>query len=65
MQVLILYYSRTGNTKKLAEEIGKGVAEVEGVKCVLRSTTEVTKEDFLDSGGIIVGSPVYFGSMAA
>ncbi len=65
MQVLILYFSRTGNTKKLAGEIAKGVAEVEGVKCVLRSTAEVTKEDFLASEGIIAGSPVYFGSMAA
>lgn len=65
MQVLILYYSRTGNTRKLAEEIGKGVVQVDGVKCVLKSTDEVTKEDFLASGGIIAGSPVYFGSMAA
>lgn len=65
MQVLVLYYSRTGNTKKLAEEIGKGVSEVDGVDCVLRSTAEVTKEDFLASQGIIVGSPCYFGVMAA
>jgi NAD(P)H dehydrogenase (quinone) len=64
-QVLILYYSRTGNTRKLAEEIGKGVTQVEGVKCVIKSTEEVSKEDFLASDGIIVGSPVYFGSMAA
>ena len=32
MKVLILYFSRTGNTKKLAEEIARGVAEVEGVR---------------------------------
>lgn len=65
MQVLILYYSRTGNTRKLAEEIGRGVAEVEGVKCVLRAAEDVTREDFLASDAIIAGSPVYFGSMAA
>jgi len=64
MQVLVLYYSRTGNTKKLAEEIAKGVQKVEGVKCVVKSTFEVTKEDFLSSDGIIAGSPVYFGTMA-
>jgi NAD(P)H dehydrogenase (quinone) len=60
-----MYHSRTGNTKKLAEEIAKGVREVEGVECVLKSTTEVTKDDFLSSDGIIAGSPVYFGTMAA
>ena len=31
MQVLILYYSKGGNTRKLAEEIAKGVENVEGL----------------------------------
>jgi NAD(P)H dehydrogenase (quinone) len=63
MQVLVLYYSKGGNTKKLAEEVAKGV-ESEKVKAVLKSTGEVTKEDFLESDGVIAGSPVYFGVMA-
>ena len=65
MQVLVMYYSRSGNTKKLAQEIAKGVQEVKEVKCVTKSVAEVTKDDFLDSDGIIAGSPVYFGAMAA
>lgn len=64
MQVLILYYSKSGNTKKLAEEIAKGVQST-GVTAVLKSTQEVSKDDFLKSAGIIAGSPVYFGVMAA
>jgi NAD(P)H dehydrogenase (quinone) len=65
MQVLIVYYSRSGNTKKLAEEIANGVKEVSGVGCLVKAAPEVTKEDFLASDGVIAGSPVYFGSMAA
>ena len=65
MQVLILYYSKGGNTRKLAEAIFKGVEGVEGVKALLKTTDEVTKEDFLLSQGIIAGSPVYFGTMSA
>lgn len=65
MQVLVLYYSRSGNTKKLAEAIGRGVEEVKDVKCLLKSVSEVTKEDFITSDGIIAGSPVYFGTMAS
>ena len=65
MQVLILYFSKGGNTKKLAESIAQGVEEVEGVKALLKHTGEVTKDDFLDSSGVIAGSPVYFGIMAA
>jgi len=65
MQVLVMYYSRTGNTKKLAEEIAKGVQQVEEVKCATKPVSEVTKDDFVNSDGIIAGSPVYFGAMAA
>jgi NAD(P)H dehydrogenase (quinone) len=65
MQVLVMYYSRTGNTEKLAETIARGVKKVEGVDCLLKSASKVTKNDFLESDGIIAGSPVYFGTMAA
>ncbi len=64
MQVLVLYFSKGGNTRILAEKIAGGV-ESAGVNCLLRNTDEVTKEDFLNSAGIIAGSPVYFGIMAA
>lgn len=49
----------------MAEAIVKGVVSVEGVNAVLKNTDEVTKEDFNNSTGIIAGSPVYFGVMAA
>lgn len=65
MQVLIMYYSRTGNTKALAEAVARGVQEVRGVTCVVKAAEEVTEDDFLNSQGIIAGSPVYFGTMAA
>ena len=64
-QVLVLYYSRGGNTRKLAEAIAEGVREVSGVQALLRDTNEVTKDDFVNSAGLIAGSPVYFGVMAA
>jgi NAD(P)H dehydrogenase (quinone) len=65
MQILVLYFSKGGNTRKLAESIAKGVEAVEGVKAVLKRTDEVVKDDFLASEGVIAGSPVYFGVMAA
>jgi len=65
MNVLVLYYSKGGNTRKLAEAIAEGVGQVNGVEAVLRHTREVSKEDFVAAEGLIVGSPVYFGTMAA
>jgi len=65
MQVLVMYCSKTGHTKRLAEEIAKGVGEVDGVACIVKSAADVTKDDFVAADGIIAGSPVYFGTMAA
>jgi len=65
MNVLVLYYSKGGNTRRLAEAIAAGARSVEDTEVVLKRTDEVTKDDFLAADGIIAGSPVYFGSMAA
>jgi NAD(P)H dehydrogenase (quinone) len=65
MNVLIMYYSKGGNTRKLAEAIAEGVGQADGVAAVLRHTRDVSKDDFVSAVGLIVGSPVYFGTMAA
>jgi NAD(P)H dehydrogenase (quinone) len=65
MQILVLYYSKGGNTRKMAEAVAEGVAQAGDVDAVLRRTDEVTRDDFVNSAGVIAGSPVYFGSMAA
>ena len=64
MKVLIVYYSRTGKTKKMAEEIMKGAEE--GIAEVrLKSVEEANNKDLLWADGIIIGSPTYFGILAS
>jgi len=65
MQILVFYHSKGGNTKKLAQAVARGVDSVAGASALLKPATEVSKEDFLSSAGVIAGSPVYFGGMAA
>ena len=65
MNILILYHSRTHHTQKLAYEIAKGAESVSGSSVILKTTEEVSKEDFLTADALIAGSPVYFGTMAA
>jgi NAD(P)H dehydrogenase (quinone) len=65
MKILILYYSKGGNTRRLAEAVAEGVSQVDGAMPVLKTAEEAVKEDFVEAAGIIAGSPVYFGSMAA
>ena len=61
--ILILYYSRTGNTKKMAALI-KDAAASEGVDVKLKSVTDTNALELLDYDGLIIGSPTYYGSMA-
>ena len=60
----IVYYSRTGNTEKMAEFVYQGV-KMEGVEAELKKVEETTLEDLLLWDGIIVGSPTYYGLVAA
>ena len=65
MQVLVLYHSKSGNTRSLAEAVAEGARDVEGINVIMKTPSDVKKEDFVDSQGIVIGSPVYFGTMAS
>ena len=62
-KVLVVYYSRTGNTEKMAKLIAEGVA-AGGAEVVTKRVQDTTAEQLLDYDGIISGSPTYYGSMA-
>lgn len=62
-QLLVTYYTGTGNTKRMAEEIGKGAKRV-GVKVDVRSVEECKLSDLVEADGIVVGSPTYFSNVA-
>jgi NAD(P)H dehydrogenase (quinone) len=64
-KMLICYYSRSGNTEKMAQEVAAGAREVAGVTVDLRPVGEVTPDALLDFDCILIGSPVYYGTMAA
>lgn len=64
VNILIIYYSRTGNTKAMAEEVAKGARDA-GAEVRLKSVDEASLDDLLWAHGIIIGSPSYFGLPAA
>ncbi len=63
-QILIVYYSRSGSTEKLAKAVAEGVREGGGTP-TLKSVDDVDIHELPDYDGIIAGSPVYYGMMAA
>lgn len=61
--VLVTYYSRTGNTKKLAELVATGLT-AHGIKADLIPVDQVQIDSLPSYDGFIVGSPNYFGTIA-
>jgi NAD(P)H dehydrogenase (quinone) len=60
----VIYYSKTGNTKKMAESIVEGIKK-EGIEPVIKAVKDVDVNELLKYEGIIIGSPTYYGTMAA
>jgi flavodoxin len=63
-RVLIVYYSLTGHTKKMAEYLAEGV-RFANLEAVTKETSEVkTVEDIDGYDGYLFGSPTYHRDMA-
>lgn len=62
--IIVIYYSRSGNTRRMAELIVEG-AKWEGAEVSMAEVTEIDVDELLNYDAIIVGSPVYYGHMAA
>jgi len=59
-KVLIVYYSRSGNTKKMAEQVAEG-AKTAGGEVTLKSVENASAEELTDADAVILGSPTYYG----
>jgi len=62
-KALVSYYSRTGNTKKMAARIAE-VLESEGLHVDLKKVEDTAPADLLNYDCIVLGSPTYYGNMA-
>ncbi|MGQ9455701.1 MAG: flavodoxin family protein [Armatimonadota bacterium] len=62
-RALVVYYSRSGNTEKMANLIAEGI-KAGGVDVVVKRVQDTAPEELLEYDGIVVGSPTYYGSMA-
>jgi NAD(P)H dehydrogenase (quinone) len=60
---IVVYYSRSGNTKEMADIIAKSMNEA-GLSTECKSVDKVKADDLLNYDAIIVGSPTYYGGMA-
>lgn len=79
--ILVLYYSRHGATAELARQVARGIDGVAGCRARLRTVPPLsqaaptaapqegaafaTHDDLRECAGLVLGSPVRFGNMAA
>ena len=63
-KVLVIYHSRTGNRAKMAEAVAEG-AKSAGAEVSVRRIGNVSLDELKNADGIIIGSPTYYGQMAA
>jgi len=61
VKVLVVYDTKYGNTRLVAEKIVEGISEVEGVKTAISDVEEVNLEKVADYDAIWIGSPSHIG----
>jgi NAD(P)H dehydrogenase (quinone) len=79
-EVLVLYYSRNGHVREMAEQVARGVLAVPGARPRMRTVPPwgaapdavpdagapfASKDDLRECAALAVGSPTRFGNMAA
>lgn len=60
---IVIYYSRSGHTKEMAEIIAESMNEA-GLSTDCQSVDKVKADDLLKYDAIVIGSPTYYGHMA-
>ncbi|UCE96157.1 MAG: FprA family A-type flavoprotein [Candidatus Bathyarchaeota archaeon] len=61
MKVFIVYDTKYGNTKLVAEKIIEGMKEAEGIETEIGDVEETNPEQIIGFDAILIGSPNHFG----
>lgn len=62
--ILITYFSKTGNTEKMALKVKAGAESITNTQVIFKRIENTTSSDLLAADAIIVGSPVYNANIA-
>lgn len=64
MKLSIIYHTKTGNTKSVAELIAGGARSVESMQVKVMSIDEIDEEFIAKSKAVIIGCPTYCGTFS-
>jgi NAD(P)H dehydrogenase (quinone) len=63
-RILVLYFSRNGHTKAMADLVVEGASVIPATEARLKNVDEATADDLVWCDGIAVGSPTHMGTIA-
>ena len=61
VKVLVVYDTKYGNTRLVAEKIVEGMREVERIETAISDVEEVDLDRIVDYDAILIGSPNHYG----
>jgi len=61
--VLVAYYTRTGNTKQMADAVAEGARRIEGVAVDTKAIAEVTVANLERADGLVLGGPTHYANI--
>lgn len=61
VKVFVVYDTKYGNTRLVAEKIAEGMREVDGIETAISDVEEVDLEKVADCDAILIGSPNHWG----
>ena len=64
LKIFIVYDTKYGNTKLVAEKIVEGIREVKGIETSIADVKEVNPKEVTDSDALLIGSPNHIGRPA-
>lgn len=62
--ILVVYYSGTGNTRAMADAVVEGANQVAGVEVILKEAEQTSVDDLVNADALAFGSPTHFSYMA-
>jgi NAD(P)H dehydrogenase (quinone) len=63
-KALVIYCSKSGHTKRMAEAVAMGIESAQ-VSVTLLDVQRANIDDLLEANAVVLGSPCYYGTMSA
>ena len=62
MKISIIYFSKNGHTKEMAEVIANGMKSVQGIEVGIFDLENIDDEFLAESKAVVFGTPTYYAN---